>query len=103
MQNEKEILNNIRDTILEMISKNEINYKYDLIKSVKEIDNLGFSSIDVVKIVIRLEIVFDIEIEDDSLTKLTNLNGYKEACMDALRKKEKQKQKLNNIANDLFI
>lgn len=52
------------------VNKNLINYNTDFIK------DLGFSSINIVQLVVEIEYAFDIEILDDDL-QIENLSSYK--------------------------
>ena len=87
----------IKEIMLEMVAQKEIDYDYNTIQKCTEQDKLDISSIDKVKIVIKLEVKFDVTIDDDYLGKMTTIEEFAQAVMGSLNSQEAKTKELDAI------
>jgi acyl carrier protein len=92
----------IRTILLDLIIAEDIDYKYDEMKNIKDDDNINISSMDKVKIVIELENYFNITINDSLLGKLDTLKDYESIVQQSLEQNKQTQDRLEALKNEVF-
>ena len=94
--------NAIRTIFLDMIIAEEIDFKYDEMKEIKDDEIINISSMDKVKIVIELESHFNIVIDDSLLGKLDNLKDYENIVKLSMGEEMDTRNRLDVLKDEVF-
>lgn len=83
------IIVNKRDILIELIKQcNDINVDGEITDNTDLIEDLGYSSLDLMELIVEIEMEFDIEIPDEFLTTeyLTKVNKLMEIVQISIEK-----------------